>query len=1079
MKQISRNIACCLFVLISTSFLYAQKKEPATVTYLQGLIAQDSLPKARIVLANTMAVYRAEKKYDSLANLMQFVGSFKLNNGDKKLSVKKAEALTAEIRKTGDPFAIKVAFTEMGWVYEDTGQTQKAYELLLEAVPYGKRITTPKSTDNASIHYSLGYYTTQLGNYPVSKSHYLDALQLLKQSEAADYVFYQQIYNSLGGLLWQEAKLDSAQYYFSESIAALAKTEKDDIMNQFYRPALVKSNLVIIYNALGKNEEAIKTSYEVIDGYTEYIKRSTDEGRILRAKGQIATTIDNLASFYNTLGEYEKSEALMQYAYEQRTKLYEPNDINIIISLIVLSEAKTANRDFQGASEMIDRALDLLETSPGADLYWNAAALSTRATIYQHEGAIENARKFYEKAEQVYRKSLNGAYNKDVLQHFIEQSRFYAENNEPEKALDLAEETYNFLHNGDLKNTLQDYYHTINLAKIHYLLKNYKEASTYSEEALAFTITNNAEKETATDSILTQYRKPQAILINTASKYYLSDTKSESFLKALLEKIENGISILEQRRKVVTTHEDVTILINENEDLFTFAKKLRLELYELTKEERYLDQIISLHESAIYNRIRSRLNLHDNISFKNIPAAVLEKETTLKNEMASTIQNPAAGIGAYISASENWEVFLETLQKDYPEYYKMRYETFEKSLKDLQEKIPKSTTVVRYLFIEDALYAFVVSSTEKNMILLDDSFMEEKMEQLAEEDFSVQKKSAVLYELYTMLWKPLESAVKTKKVVIVPDRELFNLSFEMLTPEPLKNFSEFSTNSLLARYDISYNFSLLLYKDRKKVIAYPKNYIGFAPGFNKEMKKEYSIALKDSMKMDKAYLTLLSQPFSENLIKKYSQVFDGASFMNQNASKPLFIKNAKEHKIIHIGTHAESNNISPELSRLIFAKKLGDSITYDENSLFAYEIYNIDLSSNLAILTACQTGKPTYQPGEGAISLAHAFNYAGSESVLTSLWDIDEVSSTQIVGYFYEYLSEGLPKDEALKNAKLKYLSTVDGRGAAPQYWAGLVLIGDTSPIALQAEINPIWWGILGVILIAILLFYFYKRRKV
>jgi len=330
-----------------------------------------------------------------------------------------------------------------------------------------------------------------------------------------------------------------------------------------------------------------------------------------------------------------------------------------------------------------------------------------------------------------------------------------------------------------------------------------------------------------------------------------------------------------------------------------------------------------------------------------------------------------------------------------------------------------------------------------------------------------------------MLWKPLESAVKTKKVVIVPDRELFNLSFEMLTPEPLKNFSEFSTNSLLARYDISYNFSLLLYKDRKKVIAYPKNYIGFAPGFNKEMKKEYSIALKDSMKMDKAYLTLLSQPFSENLIKKYSQVFDGASFMNQNASKPLFIKNAKEHKIIHIGTHAESNNISPELSRLIFAKKLGDSITYDENSLFAYEIYNIDLSSNLAILTACQTGKPTYQPGEGAISLAHAFNYAGSESVLTSLWDIDEVSSTQIVGYFYEYLSEGLPKDEALKNAKLKYLSTVDGRGAAPQYWAGLVLIGDTSPIALQAEINPIWWGILGVILIAILLFYFYKRRKV
>ena len=114
--------------------------------------------------------------------------------------------------------------------------------------------------------------------------------------------------------------------------------------------------------------------------------------------------------------------------------------------------------------------------------------------------------------------------------------------------------------------------------------------------------------------------------------------------------------------------------------------------------------------------------------------------------------------------------------------------------------------------------------------------------------------------------------------------------------------------------------------------------------------------------------------------------YNGQSFLNENASKQLFINKAREHKIIHIGTHAESNNLNPELSRLVFAKNITDTLNLDDNYLYNYEIYNIDLSSELAILTACETGKPGYQPGEGMISLAHAFNYAGSESILTSLW---------------------------------------------------------------------------------------------
>ena len=182
----------------------------------------------------------------------------------------------------------------------------------------------------------------------------------------------------------------------------------------------------------------------------------------------------------------------------------------------------------------------------------------------------------------------------------------------------------------------------------------------------------------------------------------------------------------------------------------------------------------------------------------------------------------------------------------------------------------------------------------------------------------------------------------------------------------------------------------------------------------------------------------------------------------------------KEYKIIHIGTHAESNNVNPELSRLVFAKQL-DSTSSQDNYLYTYEIYNYDLSADLAVLTACETGKPGYQPGEGMISLAHAFTYAGSESILTSLWEIDEKSSAEIVGYFYKHLQEGLPKDEALKKAKQTYLSQAQGRSLAPQYWAGLVLMGDTTAIPISSSPSYLWW--VGIALIALLLWFFLRKR--
>ena len=109
--------------------------------------------------------------------------------------------------------------------------------------------------------------------------------------------------------------------------------------------------------------------------------------------------------------------------------------------------------------------------------------------------------------------------------------------------------------------------------------------------------------------------------------------------------------------------------------------------------------------------------------------------------------------------------------------------------------------------------------------------------------------------------------------------------------------------------------------------------------------------------------------------------------------------------------------------------------------------------------------------------MAHAFNYAGSESIMTGLWKLDEQSSAIITEAFYENLEDGMTKDEALQKAKLSYLASAKGRTVAPQYWAGLVIMGDLSPVKLESSSSKyIYWLAGGLVIIG---GFFLARRRI
>ncbi|MBC7924005.1 MAG: CHAT domain-containing protein, partial [Ferruginibacter sp.] len=145
--------------------------------------------------------------------------------------------------------------------------------------------------------------------------------------------------------------------------------------------------------------------------------------------------------------------------------------------------------------------------------------------------------------------------------------------------------------------------------------------------------------------------------------------------------------------------------------------------------------------------------------------------------------------------------------------------------------------------------------------------------------------------------------------------------------------------------------------------------------------------------------------------------------------------------------------------------------------LYAREIYNLVLNNaKLVVLSACETGNGQLVRGEGVMSLARAFAYAGCPNIVTTLWKADDQSTADITARMHAYLRAGETKDEALRRAKLDYRrEQTDPRRQSPLYWANFVFIGDAVPLRAR----PSWEGwALGGLSLAALLGWEYRRRS-
>jgi CHAT domain-containing protein len=151
------------------------------------------------------------------------------------------------------------------------------------------------------------------------------------------------------------------------------------------------------------------------------------------------------------------------------------------------------------------------------------------------------------------------------------------------------------------------------------------------------------------------------------------------------------------------------------------------------------------------------------------------------------------------------------------------------------------------------------------------------------------------------------------------------------------------------------------------------------------------------------------------------------------AKESWLLKNIGNYGIIHIASHGEFDDVNPLFSSL----KLVRDVTADGN-LEMNEVFSLDIKADLITLSACQTGLGQITGGDEIIGMNRAFFYAGTHSIISSLWRISDISTSILIKHFYRNYNF-LTKAEALRKAQL----FVKKLYPHPSYWSGLTLTGD------------------------------------
>lgn len=318
--------------------------------------------------------------------------------------------------------------------------------------------------------------------------------------------------------------------------------------------------------------------------------------------------------------------------------------------------------------------------------------------------------------------------------------------------------------------------------------------------------------------------------------------------------------------------------------------------------------------------------------------------------------------------------------------------------------------------------------------------------------------------LYNYLIEPYKPYLdKYKKIIIMPDPHLAKLPFETLKDKDgsalvnnceIQYVQSYSIYNILQNRDFQHDrIPLLAFGGANYENNLQKDSIDIKTDSNSNIKESIygSIASRGSLRY--AYTALgfsnwNNLPGSLNEIMQISKIINNTKVIKgdevtENKIKTLSAnKELSRYQMLHFAMHGVVIPEYPEMSALVFSQ--ADQDTNNEDGyLRVSEIADLKINADFVNLSACETDLGKVYSSEGVINLTQAFMIAGANSVLATLWQIDDVATSVFMTSFYQKIADGVPYSLAITDTKREFISGYHGEDyKAPYYWAPFVYYG-------------------------------------
>ncbi len=411
------------------------------------------------------------------------------------------------------------------------------------------------------------------------------------------------------------------------------------------------------------------------------------------------------------------------------------------------------------------------------------------------------------------------------------------------------------------------------------------------------------------------------------------------------------------------------------------------------------------------------------------------------------------------------------------------------SRKDFQNYLASvNSAAIVYTFDKTGQYALYLDSKTTRIIDLNISpdSLKSNIKTLVDQAFysddilKLKYNTKLAYKIYKAVWAPLEKEKKLpKNIIIIPDGNILNLPFDILVDEAQEKelFSVldpplYSNNLLVKKYNFCYLPSANLIKSFHKTRQANKVLLVASPKFKNEYKIGPKLLRRTGWSFDPLLYSIAEVQSIKGLFEDYEIL------IGENATKEEVLARVGSSNIIHFATHAFVDSAFDLFSGLVLTNS-GDSL--DTGFLLGYEIDKLKLNSDLVTLSACESGRGKIVSSEGVMGLPRLFFGAGANSVLMTMWKIDDKQSAKFMPMFYKNIvQDKMSKMEALGEAKRTFVAQNKIQNeiyySYPFYWAAFNLYGDGG--TQQISRNSFSLVTIGIFIIIVFILLFILRRK-